>query len=229
MGEGSRTGEVADLLQRCTLFAQLDRADLVRLAEFARRERHPSGKTIFRTGDPGESLMGILVGEVRIVRASEDGEIIITDLKAGDIFGEIAVLDGRDRSADAVAVTNCELVVLERRNLIPFLMQRPELSIELLRLICGKLREADERSNDFLFLNLEARLAKALLRLCGPDKARTSLTQGELAKLVGGTRPNVNRQLKAWERVGVIELRKGWIVLQDRQPLEETAGIVDLS
>ena len=103
-------------------------------------------------------------------------------------------------------------------------MRRPELSLGLLKLVCGKLRIADERSSDFLFLDLPSRLAKALLRLCVPSinlerPGKTSLTQSELARVVGGTRSNVNRQLKQWERAGIIEMKKGWIAVVDRRLL----------
>ena len=155
--------------------------------------------------------------------------MIIADFKSGEAFGEIALLDGDGRSADAIALTNCELVVLERCDLVPFLERRPGLCIALLRTLCAKIRVADERSSDFLFLDLTERLAKALLKLCPSDQkagrpGRTSLTQGELAKIVGATRPNVNRQLRAWEKQGVIKHRKGWIVVVDPDQLESQDG-----
>jgi CRP/FNR family cyclic AMP-dependent transcriptional regulator len=230
MADAQQIVQMAELLKRCDLFCDLDQSDLETLAGFARRQKFAAGTPIFHAGDAGESLMGILSGTVRILRPSaEGGEIIIADFGPGDLFGEIAVLDGSGRSADAVAVTNCEMIVLERRDLMPFLMRRPELSLALLKLICGKLRIADERSSDFLFLDLRSRLAKALLRLCVPPTnmdrlGKTSLTQGELARIVGGTRPNVNRQLKEWEREGVVEMKKGWIFVRDRERLAEIAG-----
>lgn len=212
---------MARLLKECALFGDLAEPDLVLLAERATRQRWRAGETIFCAGDAGESLMGVLSGVVRISRPTIDGgEIIMADFAKGEIFGEIAVLDGNGRSADAVALTNCELIVLERRDLMPFLLQRPALSLSLLKLLCGKLRVADERSSDFLFLDLPTRLAKALLRLCVPtrpdDGGRTSLKQGEVARIVGGTRPRINRLLKEWERAGFLTLSKGWIVLNDR-------------
>ncbi|MCC6735585.1 MAG: Crp/Fnr family transcriptional regulator [Bauldia sp.] len=220
-----RASELARLLRGCALFGDLDEPDVRVLAERARRQRWDAGATIFRAGDPGESLMGVLSGAVRISRPTVDGgEIIMADFTNGDIFGEIALLDGNGRSADAMALTNCEVIVLERRDLMPFLLQRPAFCVNLLRLLCGKLRIADERSSDFLFLDLQSRLAKALLRLCQPERVaegagRTSLRQGELARIVGGTRPRINRLLKEWERGGILQLSKGWIVVRDRARL----------
>jgi CRP-like cAMP-binding protein len=175
---------------------------------------------IFITGDAGESLMGILQGYVRITRPTVDGgQLIIADFGPGEVFGEIALLDGQGRSADATALTNCEMVVVERRDLIALLERRPAFALSLLSLVSGKLRQADQRSSDFLFLDLSARLAKALLARAGDGKglppvgAKISLTQGELALIVGGTRPNVNRLLKEWQRSGLVDQRKGWIVI----------------
>ena len=233
MEAGTEATDLAALLRSCDLFCDLDETDMRLIASRASRRRYSAGTTIFLAGDPGESLMGILSGTVRITRPSADGdEIIIADFTDGQLFGEIAVLDGGGRSADATALTNTELIVLERRDLLPFLRQRPDFSLGLLKLICGKLRIADERSSDFLFVDLTGRLAKALLRLCIPSASgnrpgKTALTQGEIARIIGSTRPNVNRQLKAWERDGIVEMNKGWIVVRDRERLQSESGAVE--
>jgi CRP-like cAMP-binding protein len=151
--------------------------------------------------------------------------MIIADFGPGEILGEIALLDGRGRSADASAVRTCELIVLERRRLLPFLMDRPALCIDLLVLLCGKLRLADDRSIDYAFLNLRGRLAKVLLEKAVPvrelaPEGRLGLTQGELAAMVGVSRENVNRQLKEWQRQHLIALSQGWITLHDRPRLQ---------
>ena len=232
-GIGNGVVEAKELLKTCSLFSDLSDADLASLASHMARRNFEAGKAIFYAGDTGDSLFGIIAGEVRISRPAADGsELIIVDFDRGHTFGELSLLDGGLRSADAVAITNCDLLVLARRNLIPFMRQRPELCLSLLKLVSEKLRIADERSSDFMFLGLSARLAKCLLRLCVPSGAgnrpgRTSLTQGELARIVGGTRPNVNRQLKEWERRGNIEMSKGWIIVRDRASLGAATGMED--
>lgn len=232
MPKGEETGrsEAARLLGHCHLFRDLEAPDLVALGAYARRRRAAAGDLIFRASDPGESLMVIASGVVRISRTAANGDdLIIADLEPGDVFGEIALLDGGGRSADASAVTNAELIVLERRDFIAFLIDRPLLAIGLLTLLCSKLRLADERASDFLFLELSDRLAKALLAHSAPrgenaEKARKiSLTQGELGKLIGASRSKVNRQLKDWQRQGLIEISKGWIVV-DRVRLARLAA-----
>ncbi|MGD9740751.1 MAG: Crp/Fnr family transcriptional regulator [Bauldia sp.] len=191
------------------------------MARHVTRRRYAAHAPIFHAGDDGESLMGVLSGSVRISRPTADGEdIILADFGPGEVFGEIAVLDGRGRSADATATLNTELFILERRDLLGFLRERPELYVNLLSLLCAKIRIADERTSDLVFLDLRGRLAKALLaRTADGGTNRTSLTQSDLARVIGGTRSNVNRQLKAWERDGLIRQDKGWIVVVDRMGL----------
>jgi CRP-like cAMP-binding protein len=228
---GDQKSEDADVLGKCSLFRGLDRLDLLKLASYSKRKKIGPGEPIFHAGDTGESLIGVVVGQVRISRTSSDGDtIIINDFGAGELFGEIALLDGGGRSADATTLTNCELIVLERREFLPFLRDRPELCIDLLKTLCAKVRLADERSSDFLFHDLESRLARALLRLCAQPEAsgrpsKTALSQGELAQIIGATRPNVNRQIKEWERSGILEQSKGWIILRRREDLDAIAGL----
>jgi CRP-like cAMP-binding protein len=201
------------------------------LAAKAIRRHYSAGYPIFFASDRGESLLGIVKGTIRITRSTQKGdEIILGDLSAGDFFGEIALLDGRGRSADARALTTCEVVVLERRDFIHFLQQHPECYDHLLEVLCTRIRLSDERSSDFLFLDLASRLAKTLLKLSESDPSRSpqgkiSHTQGELARIVGGTRPNVNRLLKKWERAGVVEQRKGWIIVKQRSMLAAMAAL----
>ncbi|MCW5715544.1 MAG: Crp/Fnr family transcriptional regulator [Bauldia sp.] len=217
--------EVASrLLGSCVLFRDLEVADIAELAGQASLRRYSAGETIFHMGDPGESMMGIVAGTVRVARITAQGdELVLADFGAGDVFGEIALLDGRGRSATASAVTNCTLVYLSRTEFLTFLGSRPDVAASIIRLLCGKLRTADDRSSDLIFLSLGGRLAKALLARAVTSPAhpggRVSLSQSELATMIGATRSNVNRQLKAWERAGIVAMTRGWIVVLDRGAL----------
>ena len=104
------------LLKKCTLFSSLDEKARHDLAGYARPRSFVAGEQICRLGDHGNSMMAVIVGTVRISLPTVRGkEIILADLRAGELFGEIALLDGRPRSANASALTNCNLMVLERR------------------------------------------------------------------------------------------------------------------
>src|SRR5690349_8112725 len=103
------------MLSKCLLFKALDEAAQRELAARAHRRNFASGETIFHAGAPGQSMMAVLVGTVRIASPLPNGKrLVMSDLPAGELFGEIALIDGGERTADAIALTNCELLVLER-------------------------------------------------------------------------------------------------------------------
>jgi CRP/FNR family cyclic AMP-dependent transcriptional regulator len=216
------------LLARNFFQGTLSESDVDRLLAYARVVRYASGAEIFAKGSIGSSLMAVLSGSVRIVSVSEEGRRIVFNLiHPGEIFGEIALLDGRERTADAVAVTDCELLVLNRRDFMPFLERRPDVCIKLIELLCQRMRQTSEQVEELSFLHLEGRLAKALLRLTEEHRGATSpgpainlrITQRELGNMVGGSREHINRQLQAWQRAGIIELGKGTIAIRDQRAL----------
>src|SRR3984885_951767 len=152
------------LLEKCALFSALDEGARREIAAHAQLRSFTAGKSICRLDEHGDSMMAVVVGIVRIslptVRAKE---IILADLRPGELFGEIALLDGKPRSANATALTNCELMVLERRDVMPFLERNPSACIKLMEILCSRIRRSDERMSDIAFYDLPVRLAKTLL------------------------------------------------------------------
>ncbi len=218
----------ASILDRCALFQSLGTADRLELLAHAHRRKYAAGEPIFHVASPGDSMMAILLGTVRISLPTVTGkDIILADMPAGEVFGEIALLDGRGRSADAAALTKVELLVIERRHALQFLKRHPELCLRMLELVCAKLRISDERMSDIAFYDLGARLAKVILKRLPPHgagRARLSLSQGELARMISGTREAVNRELRAWQKRGIVGLADGWIVVERRADLAAIAG-----
>ena len=213
----------AHALARCILFKALDAAGQRELAASAHRRRYRAGTPIFQFGDPGDSMMAVLSGTVRITLPVLKGrEMVLADIGAGEVFGEIALLDGCDRSAAAMAFTNCEVLVLERRDALRFLGLHPEACLKLLELLCGRVRRSDERMLDVGFCEIPVRLAKVLLARTG-DKARVSFSQSDLASMIGASRENVNRHLRDWRRRGILERKDGWIVILQRDMLAALA------
>ena len=197
------------------------------VAGHAHRRSFNTGEPIFHFGAPGQSLMVILNGTVRVSLPGPRGKgVILADLEAGELLGEVAVLDGKERSADATALTKCELVVLERRDVVAFLEKRPDVCLKLLELMCARLRKSDQRMSDIAFLELSVRLAKVLLDRTGRAgaKAKLSLSQAELASMIHATRENVNRCLRNWQRQGIVDLDERWIVILQREALGAIAG-----
>ena len=149
-------------------------------------------------------------------------------LNPGEVFGEMALLDGGDRTADAIALGDCSLLVIDQRDFIPFLESRADLCIRFLRLLSQRLRRTDELVEMALFERLETRLAKALIQLAANarDARQPSppvllrVSQQELSDIVGAARENVNRLLRTWQRDGFLELGKRRVVIRDLDALE---------
>jgi CRP/FNR family transcriptional regulator, cyclic AMP receptor protein len=207
------------LLQTHPVFGALAPAQVKQLSSLARARRIASGTTLFVKGDPGTALFAVVSGTVKITVPSIDGrEVIFNLLHPGDIFGEIALLDGRPRTADAIAVTDCELMVIERRDFLAFVHGEPKLAMQLIELLCARLRVASAREEEVVFLNLPARLARLLLRLleenaAGADKNELSITQQKISEVLGTTRESVNKHLQIWASRRLIALKRGAILV----------------
>jgi len=207
---------VSTVLSKVPFFAGVPLDELEKLATSLQRRTVKAGKAVFRQDDPGSSLYVIESGVVKVQRTSPEGkEVILTILGAGDFFGELALLDGEPRSADAVAKEDTALLVLERDDFLAFLDRAPAVATKLLAALSRRLRRTDQLVQDAAFLDVPARLARALLQLSESPEAATGLTQSELAAMVGASRESVNRWLQFYRRRGLIESASGSIrVLQ---------------
>jgi CRP-like cAMP-binding protein len=154
---------------------------------------------------------------------------VLNIIHEGEIFGEIALLDGHPRTADATAMTDCELMVIERRDFIPFLRSQPDLTIQIIETLCARLRRTTEQVQDLTFLDLPTRLAKALLRLIadgeGPASARKiTITQREISQIIGQSRESTNKQLRVWAKHGWVRVERGAVTVLRRGKIAEAAA-----
>lgn len=204
------------LLEKSALFKTLDEQGRRELLAHAIPRRFTVGEPICHVGEPGSNMMAVVLGTVRISLPTLKGrEVILADLPAGELFGEIAMLDGKSRSANATALTNCELLVLERRDVLAVLEKNPAACLKMMEILCGRIRRSDERMADIAFFELPSRLAKTLLHYPaqGRGPAKISLSQRELAEMAGGTRENVNRCMRDWQRRGILQLKDRWTII----------------
>lgn len=216
------------LLRRHLLFGELGDDFLKRLAACATTRRFKRGATIFDKGDPGAGLFAVHDGSVKISVPSADGrEAVFNLMREGEIFGEIALLDGEPRTADAVAFTDCRLMIIERRDFLPLLRDFPDVAIKLLELLCSRLRRTSEQVEDLMFLDLKGRLTKALLRLAQESGKGNGITvsQTDLSQMIGMSREMINKQLQAWAREGVIEVERRRIVVLRPDALARSATL----
>jgi CRP/FNR family transcriptional regulator, cyclic AMP receptor protein len=217
------------VLRKHPIFCELDSAALDQLCRYAKHATLKRGATIFSKGDPGNFLIAVVSGTVKISVSSPDGRSAILNLiGAGEIFGEMSVLDQQPRSADATANTNCEIFIIDRREFIPFVRSQPALAMKFIELLCTRLRWTSDQVEQVILQNLPGRLASALIRLTEKHKVagggRTiAVTQQEISEMVGMTRESINKQLRVWSTRSWVRLEHGAIVVLDAGPLQALA------
>ncbi len=216
--------DIEKILSRHSLFGQLSAEEREKLSQLAVVRHYTKNQRIFGKGDPGSSLMAVSRGCVRVCAHTLDGrEFVLNIISAGEIFGEIACLDGGERTADAYAMEDATLVILSRRDFLPFLDRNPQVAVRLLEILCQRIRWTADQFEQYTFYDLSVRLAKKLIYLADtfgkpvPRGVRIDLclSQEMLAGMVGATREAVNRQLSEWTAAGLIETRRGEITLFD--------------
>jgi CRP/FNR family cyclic AMP-dependent transcriptional regulator len=231
---GSTLEEARRLLATCTLFRDLSADERKDLVARARVRTFLSGDTVFLMGSLGDSMMAVLTGNIRIsVSSSEGKEIVLAIMQPDDFFGELALLDGKARSADAKAIADCSLAVLERRDVLAFFDRHPSAWLGLVQVLCRRLRATTERTAEVALLDLPGRLAKTLLRLAGVDQdgqpaspaLQIGLSQRELGNIVGATRESINKCLREWQRNGVIKTENNLITIKNRGALKKLAEL----
>jgi len=218
-GQPSFSSSKLSVLRKHPYFADLEPEAFEQLCRYAKHTTLKRGATIFSRGDPGTNLIAVISGTVKISISSPDGRNAILNLiGAGEIFGEIALLDGQPRTADATANSNCEIFTIDRREFIPFVRSQPTVAMKLIELLCGRLRWTSDQVEQVILQNLPGRLASALLRLSdknkhAPEGRTISITQQEISEMVGMTRESINKQLRAWAARGWVRLEHGAIVV----------------
>jgi CRP/FNR family cyclic AMP-dependent transcriptional regulator len=191
------------------------------------------GQTVFQKGDEGSYLVAVLTGRIRISATSPEGrEVTLNMIDAGEVFGEIALLDGKSRSADATAIEDSHLMMVERRHFLPHLMSNHDLMLRLIDLLCERLRDASETLGNFAMLDIPGRLARKLLSLAaeyghaadGRIRLEIRLSHTDLGRFVGCSRETVNKQMRAWEEEGIVAREEGRIVLDKPHVLKRIGG-----
>jgi CRP-like cAMP-binding protein len=207
------------LLRGHPFFKDLDSSVVDRLGPRVITTKFKKGAVIFRKGDVGSKLYAVAAGAVRISTPSEQGkDAIFNMIVPGELFGEIAFLDGEERTADAVAIEDSELLIIERRDFLPLLRDNPELALGLIKVLCARLRKTSEQIEDIVFLGLPNRLAKVLLHLNGkssadPSRRKIQITQREISQMIGVSRESANKQLQDWQRRKWLKLERGGVVI----------------
>jgi CRP/FNR family transcriptional regulator, cyclic AMP receptor protein len=196
-----------DLLRDAPLFADFDEATLARVAGEAEQLELRRGDVVFDEGDEPDELLLVLSGRIAIANRSIDGrESVVALMDAGDLFGEMGLLDGLGRSAQARALEASTVVAVPYEPVRRAFEEDPQLLWGVVALLAGRIRAVDAALADSVFLDVTGRTAKRLLELAGDeDDFQLPVTQEELAGMVGASRERVNKAIASFVRLGWID------------------------
>ena len=223
---------MAKMLSRMPVFGALDEADLARLETCLVRRRYNSGQVLFHMGDEGGVLYIINRGRVKVTIPSPLGEeYILAILSAGEILGELSLIDGKPRSATVQAIEETETLCLHREDFLEILRNRFDVVVRVLEVLTQRLRDTDVSLAETHFLDIMSRLAKKILELgeihgvneSGVVRVGVKMTQKDLASMVGATRESVNKQFKVLRDEGIIRMESGYIEILNSEKLARRA------
>jgi CRP/FNR family cyclic AMP-dependent transcriptional regulator len=216
------------LLARHPFFSASAPAEIRKLLSRTTVRRVASRRLVFQQDDSGSGLYGILSGRIAFTVDSPQGKkLTLNVLGPGEFFGEIALLDGKGRTASAQAMEATELLFIGRQEFLAFVRDRPEILFHVIALLCARLRRSTDYMADTAFLGLSRRLAK-LLALAGAQRqaagATVRISHAELASLLAVSRERVSRQLAMWSGAGIVGQLRGRITIRDPKALEHVVS-----
>jgi CRP-like cAMP-binding protein len=212
-----------EALRGCSLFGSLSPCDLEAVLARAVLRRFTRGDLIMRRGDPALGMSVILQGCVRVgVISAEGQEILLAVLGPGDVVGEMALLDGGERSTDVTAVEDGVMLLIQRNEFLTLMERNARLCLGLMHVLCVRLRSANRSVEELATLRLSTRLGRLLLRLAESFGKRTDrglridlrLSQKDLANLAGASRGKINHCLRLWEQHGVLVRERGRLLIR---------------
>jgi CRP/FNR family transcriptional regulator len=212
-----------ELLRSVALFADLEEGALERFSHVAVPRSFPAGTRVFHEGDNSDACYIVREGSFRVTREHTDGRAItLATLGPGEIFGELAMLDGDKRSASAEALTDGELLALPAGDVLALLARHPEIALKLVAGLVRRLRAANVRLSRQSFQTVPSRVAGILSQLSteaqnGGEQGSITIrmNQSDLAQLAGTSRESVSRFLAELERAGVVNCGRGRVTVLD--------------
>lgn len=222
------------ILAQNILFSNLSVSEQESILTFSAEFSYANNQVIFQKGDSGDSLLAVLKGKVNISANSEDGrEIILNTIHAGEMFGEIACIDSIERSATATAIGQCTLLAIRQSDFIDFLKQNPDVAIQLLKVLCHKLRDTSDRVETVGLFPVTMSLSRLLLKAAKQSGRQIQdgvfidwkKSQQVMGNEIGVTRESVNKQLNQWKKQGILSLggQSLSITIHDLDALQDIA------
>jgi len=226
-----RQGRVRLFLKKNTFLGRLSDVVLDTLIRRGQIRKYARGDIVYRRGDPGDSLHVLITGRIKLTNISVGAkEVVLHFCGVGEIFGEVAALDGKERAVNAVALEESEVLVIYTRDLLPTLIAHPHAMLDIIRMLCAKARAGALLLEDKT-LEMRRRAARGLLRLAQQHGRRRkdgvhlqlTISQEELGNYLGLSRANVSRQLGKLRDANVLKIGRAQIVITDERGLAEIA------
>lgn len=219
------------VLRKIPLFASLPEADQQTLVGLLRRETLRKAETLFRQGDEGIALYLIVQGRVKISVSRRLDSVTLAILGPGEFLGEMALLDGLPRSADAIALEETHLYALNRGDFVSFLINNEKAVKAVLAALSLRLRRTNDLLAEMCFLNLSVRLAQKLVELAerqgptqnDPHEYRLEISQQEFGNMLGVSRESINKELKPLRDRGIVSISRNCIHIHDLAYLKKHA------
>ena len=215
------------ILKQISFFSGLGSADLNKVLSIAGVKKYTAGQMVFAKQDLGNNFFIVKSGRIKIFTTVGGKRKIFAFLKKGEFFGEMSLLGGRVRSASAQAVADSELFVISKKNFRRLVCENPEFSLKLLQTLAERLSKANRDVESMLFHNILGRLAEAILDLSRDTRTKPvkmAIDQNELAQYLGTTRVPVCRAINTLKLSGVIDYRRGELVVLNQARLKSMAG-----
>jgi CRP/FNR family transcriptional regulator, cyclic AMP receptor protein len=218
-----------ELLSRQDLFRKLSDRELDDLVQAVQLRRVGAKEELWHKGDPGNQLYLIVDGVLKAQTTSASGDdIVFSIMGPSEMFGELALLRGGKRTATVIAIRDSQLIVIDRRELFPFLRRHPDAALKVLEVLAARVERLTAKVEDKTFLNLPQRLAKCLFELAARWGRKTAdgvrieqrLNQSELGDLVATSRESINKQIKSWRKEGVVAMADGYLTILDEKALK---------
>lgn len=224
------------LLRSIPLFEGLDEQELNEVGALAEIRLYAPRSVVVAQGEPALALFAIVRGRLKVVSCGPDGrDTVLGIMGEGEVFGEVALIDGGSRSATCIAIEPCDLLVLERSLFLKLLDESPAIAVKLLYVLAQRLRRLSQRSEDAAFLDVPSRLARSLLDLATRfgQQGRPAtgvlitlkLSQQELGDLIGATRESINKHLSDWSKQGIVKLEDGRMTISDLESVRRLARL----
>lgn len=224
--------KISDFLKSVPLFQHLTHDDRDNLCKLIKTHTLKKGEILFRRGSEGDTLYVVRSGKIKVSLLSSSGdEVVLAIFSEYDFFGEMALLDGLPRSADASAIEPTELMLLSRDDFLAFLNSKRSAIQAVLLSLSRRLRRTDDLLQDTCFLNISGRFAKKLVELAETHGEQEGdevhihlpLTQRELAGMVGATRESINKELRVLREKGLVSVQDDYIIINNMERLKRRA------